>query len=111
MDFGLKGKTALVFGGSKGLGRGSAEALAAEGADADLTLLSLSKDVVVDKAAFESKSRNTPFHGWKLKGLAVMTIVGGRIVDGVAALRAGDDDRGDVFVGFDSYCHARLSIG
>jgi dihydroorotase len=52
----------------------------AEGADADLTLLNLAKDVVVDKNAFESKSRNTPFHGWKLKGQAVMTIVGGRIV-------------------------------
>ncbi len=52
----------------------------AEGADADLTLLNLAKDVVVDKAAFESKSRNTPFHGWKLKGQAVMTIVGGRVV-------------------------------
>ncbi len=51
-----------------------------EGADADLTLLSLSKDVVVDRSAFESKSRNTPFHGWKLKGQAVMTIVGGRVV-------------------------------
>lgn len=31
MDFGIKGKNALVFGGSKGLGRGCADALAAEG--------------------------------------------------------------------------------
>jgi 3-oxoacyl-[acyl-carrier protein] reductase len=31
MDFGLKGKTALVLGGSKGLGRGVANALAGEG--------------------------------------------------------------------------------
>ncbi|MDQ4420377.1 SDR family oxidoreductase [Sphingobium sp. DEHP117] len=31
MDFGIRGKVALVVGGSKGMGRGSAEALAAEG--------------------------------------------------------------------------------
>lgn len=31
MDLGLRGRTALVFGGSKGLGRGCAQALAAEG--------------------------------------------------------------------------------
>jgi 3-oxoacyl-[acyl-carrier protein] reductase len=31
MDLGLKGRTALVLGGSKGLGRGVADALAAEG--------------------------------------------------------------------------------
>jgi dihydroorotase len=52
----------------------------APGADADLTILNLAKDVTVDKAAFESKGRNTPFEGWKLKGTAVMTIVAGRVV-------------------------------
>src|ERR1700734_1106859 len=31
MDLQLKGKTALILGGSKGLGRGAADALAAEG--------------------------------------------------------------------------------
>lgn len=50
------------------------------GADADLTLLNLRKEVVVDVGQFKSKSHNSPFHGWKLKGAAVMTIVGGKIV-------------------------------
>jgi dihydroorotase len=50
------------------------------GADADLTVLDLSKDVTIKAKDFESKGRNTPFDGWKLKGQAVMTIVGGRVV-------------------------------
>jgi 3-oxoacyl-[acyl-carrier protein] reductase len=36
MDFGIRGKKALVCGASKGLGRGCAEALAAEGVDVTL---------------------------------------------------------------------------
>lgn len=50
------------------------------GAAADLTLIDLNAETVVDAFAMESKSRNTPFHGWKLRGRPVMTIVGGRIV-------------------------------
>ncbi|NIM59952.1 MAG: amidohydrolase family protein [Candidatus Aminicenantes bacterium] len=50
------------------------------GADADLTILDLNKEIVVDVRTFKSKSRNNPFHGWKLKGTPVMTIVGGKIV-------------------------------
>jgi dihydroorotase len=52
----------------------------AVGADADLTLLNLAREVTVDRAAFVSKGRNTPFEGWKLRGSAVMTIVGGKVV-------------------------------
>jgi dihydroorotase len=33
----------------------------------------------VDRERFRSKGRNTPFHGWDMKGKAVMTIVGGAI--------------------------------
>ena len=51
----------------------------AVGADADLTVIDLDLPVIVDKNTFESKGRNTPFDGWKLKGGPVMTIVGGRI--------------------------------
>ena len=50
------------------------------GADADLTVLNLHKEAVIDVNRFKSKSRNCPFHGWKLKGLPEMTIVGGKIV-------------------------------
>jgi dihydroorotase len=52
----------------------------AAGADADLTVLDLEKPITVDRKTFESKGRNTPFDGWKLRGGPVMTIVGGRIV-------------------------------
>jgi dihydroorotase len=51
-----------------------------KGADADLTILNLNKEIVVDVNNFRSKSRNNPFHGWKLKGIPEMTIVGGKIV-------------------------------
>ncbi|MCX6560335.1 MAG: dihydroorotase [Candidatus Aminicenantes bacterium] len=50
------------------------------GADADLTILDLDRSVVVDSGAFHSKSRNTPFDGWALRGAAVRTIVGGHPV-------------------------------
>jgi len=50
------------------------------GATADITLVDLQKEAKVDPNRFESKSRNTPFAGWTLRGWPVMTIVGGRIV-------------------------------
>ncbi len=52
----------------------------AVGAPADLTLIDLNREWTVDVGKFASKSRNCPFHGWTLKGRAVMTLVGGKIV-------------------------------
>ena len=52
----------------------------AAGTDADLTILNLHQEIVVDVRLFASKSRNTPFDGWRLRGAPVMTIVGGRVV-------------------------------
>jgi dihydroorotase len=49
------------------------------GADADITIIDPNKEWTVDASRFRSKSRNTPFNGWKLRGMAVQTIVGGRI--------------------------------
>ena len=50
------------------------------GARANITILDLEQEWVVDKDKFFSRSRNTPFHGLKLKGKAVMTIYQGKIV-------------------------------
>lgn len=51
-----------------------------EGAVADLTLLDLRALRVVDPASFQSKGRNTPFAGMRLKGWPACTIVGGKVV-------------------------------
>jgi dihydroorotase len=48
------------------------------GADADITLLDLDRVWVFDKSAGASKSVNSPFHGWPLKGKAVAVVVGGK---------------------------------
>ncbi len=50
------------------------------GADADITVLDLEKEWVIDVAKFQSKSRNCPFDGWKVNGSALITMVGGTIV-------------------------------
>ena len=50
------------------------------GANADITLIDPDLEWVVDVSKFESLSRNTPFHGGKLKGRAVRTIVSGETV-------------------------------
>ncbi|MEN8247139.1 MAG: dihydroorotase [Thermodesulfobacteriota bacterium] len=50
------------------------------GMPADITVIDPDLPHVIDAGKFQSKSRNTPFHGWKTKGRAVMTIVGGRVV-------------------------------
>ncbi|MDA1000764.1 MAG: dihydroorotase [bacterium] len=51
----------------------------AEGAPGDVTLLDLEREITVDPETFESRGRNTPFAGWKLKGCAAATIVEGEI--------------------------------
>jgi dihydroorotase len=50
------------------------------GADADLTILDPAREWVVDVRRFASKSRNSPFHGWKLRGEVLATIAGGKVV-------------------------------
>ena len=50
------------------------------GADADVTIVDPTREWVVDVKRFASKSRNSPFHGWKLRGEVLATIVGGKVV-------------------------------
>ena len=60
----------------------------AEGLPADVTIIDPDRTVTVDAAALRSRSKNTPFHGWTLRGGVMMTMVGGRIVHENPALAA-----------------------
>jgi dihydroorotase len=55
------------------------------GADADVVVVDQQEQWEVDPSKFRSKSRNTPFAGWKVKGRVNVTIVGGRVVFEAAA--------------------------
>jgi dihydroorotase len=48
------------------------------GSPADVTVFDPDGEITIVAAGFRSKSRNTPFDGWKLRGRAVATVVDGR---------------------------------
>lgn len=50
------------------------------GTDADFTVVDTEREWTVDPKKLLSKSKNTPFAGWKLKGMASHTIVAGEVV-------------------------------
>lgn len=52
----------------------------APGVAADVTILDVETPYNVDVESFRSKSRNSPFHGWAVRGRAAYTLVGGRVV-------------------------------
>jgi dihydroorotase len=52
----------------------------AEGAPADVTILAPDREVTIKAAALRSRSRNTPYDGWQLRGAVAATIVGGAVV-------------------------------
>ena len=55
------------------------------GSSADVTILDPNREWTVEASRLRSRSRNSPFLGWQLKGMATVTIVAGRVVyeDGV----------------------------
>jgi dihydroorotase len=51
-----------------------------EGAPADLVVFDPDREWVVDRESIASKSKNTPFSGKTMKGRAMLTAVGGKVV-------------------------------
>lgn len=51
-----------------------------KGCIADLALIDLNHEWVIDSQKLNSKSKNTPFDGWKVKGKVKKTFVGGELV-------------------------------
>jgi dihydroorotase len=51
------------------------------GSDADITIVDINKEFKVESERFLSKGKNTPFEGWKLKGMPVITIFRGKVYD------------------------------
>src|SRR5262249_34089551 len=51
-----------------------------EGAPGDISILAPDLQVRIDAKAMRSRSKNTPFDGWQLRGGVAATIVGGRVV-------------------------------
>lgn len=52
----------------------------AEDSNADITIFDPDAEYTIDSSTFHSKSRNTPFNGWKVKGKVAATIVNGKII-------------------------------
>jgi dihydroorotase len=50
------------------------------GGPADITIFDPELEWTYHAAAGRSKSRNSPFDGWKFKGAVVATVVGGKVV-------------------------------
>lgn len=51
------------------------------GSDADITIVDINKEYKVESKKFASKGKNTPFEGWILKGMPLITIVKGKIYE------------------------------
>ena len=51
-----------------------------EGAIADIAIIDPDETWAVDPSKFFSKSRNTPFAGWKMRGRVIKTLVSGKVV-------------------------------
>ncbi|WP_428490237.1 allantoinase AllB [Rhodopila sp.] len=64
------------------------------GADADLALVDLEREMTLDDAALQSRSKISPWHGRRVKGLPIHTLVRGRFVMRNRALVPGTEGWG-----------------
>lgn len=60
-----------------------------EGAIADIVIIDPREEYTYDKGSIESRSKNSPFTGWRLKGRATDVFVGGEPVMEGKSIRAG----------------------
>ncbi len=51
-----------------------------EGYASDLILVDLNEEYIINRHRFLSKGKNTPFHGWRVRGRIKLTVVEGNIV-------------------------------
>jgi dihydroorotase len=51
------------------------------GADADIAIINIQNEFIVDSSRFLSKGKNSPFNGWTLKGTVEKTISMGKVYD------------------------------
>jgi dihydroorotase-like cyclic amidohydrolase len=51
-----------------------------EGFSADITVVDLHREGIIDPSKFYSKAKYSPFDGWQVKGLPVKTFVNGLLV-------------------------------
>jgi len=50
-----------------------------KGRQADVTIIDPEAEYTIDANTFVSKGRNCPYHGWPVKGVVEMTLVGGEV--------------------------------
>jgi dihydroorotase len=65
-----------------------------QGSPADITMFDPDAAWTVDEKEFASKSRNTPFSGWKVKGRVVSVIVDGNVLMRDGALTSTEPESG-----------------
>lgn len=68
-------KMALIPAKILGINRGTLKV----GSDADIVIVDLNREFKVEPELFISKGKNTPFEGWTLKGMPVITICKGKV--------------------------------